>query len=83
MADSVIDPTVVQALNTGFAKEAAGASDTRTRAWDNVGLAIGVAQVVNLGNPTVLTGQGIRMLNGTPTTAPLQAPLPQGTTSNP
>lgn len=71
---SVIDDTVIQALNTGMAKEAAGASDSRTRAWDNAALAIGVAQVVNLGNPTVLTGQGIRMLNGTPTMAPGNAP---------
>lgn len=64
--ESVVDPVVAQALNTGFAKEAAGASDSRTRAWDELAKAISVAQVVNLGNPTVLTGQGIRMLNGTP-----------------
>lgn len=78
--ESVVDPVVAQALNTGFAKEAAGASDSRTRGWDNVAMAIATTQVVNLGNPTVLTGQGIRMLNGTPTTAPLQAPDPQKTT---
>lgn len=71
---SVIDDVVAQALNTGLAKEAAGASDTRTRAWDNLGLAIATSEVVNLGNPTVLTGQGIRMLNGTPTMAPGNAP---------
>lgn len=64
--DSVIDPVVAQALNTGFAKEAAAASDSRTRGWDELAKAVSVAQVVNLGNPTVLTGQGIRMLNGTP-----------------
>lgn len=63
---SVIDDVVSQAINTGLAKEAAGASDTRTRAWDNIGIAITTSQVTNLGNPTVLTGQGIRMLNGTP-----------------
>mgnify|MGYP000932529270 CR=1 FL=1 len=74
---SILDDAVCQALNTGFAKEAAGAADSRTRGWDNVSMAIATAQVVNLGNPTVLTGQGIRMLNGTPTTAPLQAPEPQ------
>ena len=77
MAESIIDTVVAQALNTGFAKEAAGAADSRTRAWDNFALAITAAEVVNLGNPTVLTGQGIRMLNGTPTTAPLQAPETQ------
>jgi hypothetical protein len=63
---SIIDDTVAQALNTGFAKEAAGASDSRTRSWDELAKAIAVAQVVNLGNPTTLVGQGIRMLNGTP-----------------
>jgi len=63
---SVIDDVVTQALNTGFAKEAAGASDSRTRAWDNLAMAIGTAQVVNVGSPTVMTGQGIRMLSGTP-----------------
>jgi hypothetical protein len=76
---SVLDDAVVQSLNTGFAKEAAGASDSRTRSWDNIAAAIGVAQVVNLGNPTVLTGQGIRMLNGTPTMAPGNAVNANGT----
>lgn len=73
-AESVIDPVVSQGLNTGFAKEAAGAADSRTRGWDNLAMAITAAQIVNLGNPTVLTGQGIRMLNGTPTMAPGNAP---------
>lgn len=71
---SVIDDVVAQALNTGLAKEAAGASDSRTRAWDELAQAIATASIVNLGNPTVLTGQGIRMLNGTPTMAPGNAP---------
>ena len=78
MADSVIDPVVSQALNTTFANEAAAAAGTRTRAWDNLGMAIAAAQVVNLGNPTVLAGQGIRMLNGTPTMAPGNAPNANG-----
>lgn len=63
---TVIDDVVSQALNTGLAKEAAGASDTRTRAWDNLGMAITTNQIGYLNNPTVLAGQGIRMLNGTP-----------------
>lgn len=71
---SCIDSAVCQALNTGFAKEAAGASDSRTRAWDNFAMAVTSSQVTNLGAPTVLTGQGIRMLNGTPTMAPGNAP---------
>lgn len=63
---SIVDDVVAQAINSGMGKEAAAAADSRTRAWDNLSLAISAAQVVNLGNPTVLTGQGIRMLNGTP-----------------
>lgn len=63
---SVIDDVVAQSINTGLAKEAAGASDSRTRAWDNVALAIATSQIVYLGSPSVMTGQGIRMLNGTP-----------------
>ncbi len=75
---SVIDETVVQALNVGFAKEAAGASDSRTRQWDNIATAIGVAQVGALSHPTVLAGQGIRMLNGTP--GQFANAVPAGTT---
>jgi hypothetical protein len=71
---SVVDDVVAQAINSGLGKEAAAASDVRTRAWDNLSMAITAAQVVNLGNPTVLAGQGIRMLNGTPTMAPGNAP---------
>lgn len=77
---SVIDDVVSQALNTGLAKEAAGASDTRTRSWDNLGLAITTNQIGYLNNPTVLAGQGIRMLNGTPTMAPGNAPNANGGT---
>lgn len=63
---TVIDETVVQALNTGFAKEAAGSSDSRTRAWDEIAKAVAVQQTVYISSPSVMTGQGIRMLNGTP-----------------
>lgn len=67
---SIIDDVVAQSINTGLAKEAAGASDSRTRAWDNLGMAIAAAQTVNVGSPTVLAAQGIRMLNGTPGAVP-------------
>ena len=63
---SCLDDAVVQALNTGMAKEAAAASDSRTRSWDVIAQSVGVSQVVNLGSPTVMTAQGVRMLNGTP-----------------
>jgi hypothetical protein len=66
MAESILDPTVVQSLNTGFAKEAAGAADSRTRAWDEIAKAVAVQQTVYIASPSVMTGQGIRMLNGTP-----------------
>lgn len=71
---SVIDDTVAQALNTGFAKEAAGASDSRTRGWDNIAMAVATAQTNYVSAPSVLAAQGIRMLNGTPTMAPGNAP---------
>jgi hypothetical protein len=71
---SIVDEHVQSVIQGGVGKEAAAASDSRTRAWDNLSLAISAAQVVSLGNPTVLTGQGIRMLNGTPTMAPGNAP---------
>lgn len=74
MAESIIDTVVAQTINSGLAREAAAGGETRTRAWDALGMAIAAAQVVNLGNPTVLTGQGIRMLNGTPTQVPGNAP---------
>lgn len=63
---SVIDETVSQALNVGFAKEAAGASDSRTRGWDNIAMAVATAQTNYVSAPSVLAAQGIRMLNGTP-----------------
>jgi hypothetical protein len=71
---SVIDETVAAVIHAGLAKEASGASDSRTRSWDELSKAILATQVVNLGSPTVLAGQGIRMLNGTPTMAPGNAP---------
>jgi len=63
---SVLDDAVVQSLNTGFAKEAAGASDSRTRGWDNIAMAVATAQTNYVSAPSVIAAQGIRMLNGTP-----------------
>lgn len=63
---TTVDEVVVQALNTGMAKEAAGASDSRTRGWDNLAMAIATAQTGYVNAPSVMAGQGIRMLNGTP-----------------
>jgi len=63
---SVIDDVVAQALNTGLAKEAAAAADSRTRGWDNIAMAVATAQTNYISSPSVLAGQGIRMLAGTP-----------------
>lgn len=71
---SVLDDGVLQALNTGMAKEAQGAADSRTRAWDNVTLAVGTAQTNYVSAPSIIAAQGMRMLNGTPTMAPGNAP---------
>lgn len=74
---SIIDDVVSQALNTGFAKEAAAASDTRVRRWDQLGADTATMWANYLTTPTVMNAQAMRFLNGTPTTAPLQAPEPQ------
>lgn len=66
MAESVLDQGVLQALNSGYAKEAAGASDSRTRGWDNIAMATATAQTNYVSAPSVTAAQGIRMLNGTP-----------------
>jgi len=71
---SVIDDVVAQALNSGFAKEAGAASDSRVRAWDQLALGASAMWQLSLASPTVLAAQGIRMLNGTPTMAPGNAP---------
>lgn len=63
---TVLDDGVLQALNTGMAKEAQAASDSRTRAWDNVTLAVGTAQTNYVSAPSVIAAQGMRMLSGTP-----------------
>ena len=67
---TVLDDGVLQALNTGMAKEAQGAADTRTRAWDNLGLAVATANTNYVSAPSVMAAQGIRMLNGTPGAVP-------------
>jgi hypothetical protein len=67
---SILDPSVQAALVGGAAKEALAASDSRSRAWDNISEAIAVSQVVYVNSPSVMAGQGIRMLNGTPGPAP-------------
>jgi hypothetical protein len=71
---SVLDESTQQAM----VNEANAITASRTRAWDAIEQAIVTSQVNFLNVPTVLVGQGARMLNGTPTTAPLQAPNPQG-----
>lgn len=63
---SSLDDTVIQALNAGMAKEAVAANDSRTRAWDSIAQSIAVAQTNYVTAPSVLAGQGIRMLSGTP-----------------
>jgi len=63
---SVLDDAVVQSLNVGFAKEAAGSADSRTRGWDQLAMAVATANVNYISAPSVMAAQGIRMLNGTP-----------------
>lgn len=70
MAESIIDGTVSQMLNTGAAEAAIAASNSRTRAWDNLDRSVQAMWDVNLTSPSVLAAQGIRMLNGTPGAVP-------------
>lgn len=65
-AESVLDATTQQ----GLVNEANAITASRTRAWDAIEQAIVTSQVNFLNVPTVLVGQGARMLNGTPTQAP-------------
>lgn len=67
---SIIDDVVAQSLNTGFAKEATAASDSRVRRWDQLAADTATMWANYLTTPTVMVGQGVRMLNGTPTMAP-------------
>lgn len=71
---TVIDDVVAQAMNTKMAEEAMAASNSRTRAWDNITMAVGTAQTNYVSAPSVIAAQGIRMLNGTPTMPPGNAP---------
>lgn len=63
---TVLDDGVLQALNTGMAKEAQAAADSRTRSHDALMLSLTTANANYVSAPSVLAGQGIRMLNGTP-----------------
>ena len=74
---SVLDEAVIQALNTGMAKEAAAGSDSRSRAWDGVFIALGVASANYTTSPSIIAAQATRYYSGTPTTSPLQAPNTQ------
>ena len=67
---TVLDDGVLQALNTGMAKEASAAADIRTRAWDTLSLAVATAQTNYVSAPSVMAAQGVRMLNGTPGAVP-------------
>lgn len=71
---SVVDDAVVAALHSETAKQVQAASDSRVRAWDQLALGIAASANVYLNSPSVFAGQGVRMLNGTPTMAPGNAP---------
>jgi hypothetical protein len=73
--ESILDHATLQILVT----EANAIVASRTRGWDELSKGVLTSQLNFLNVPTVLVGQGARMLNGTPTTAPLQAPERQGT----
>ena len=77
MAATLVDEGVQSTIITGLSQEAVAASSSRTRRWDQLSEDSASMWAVYMTSPNVMTGQGIRMLAGTPTTSPLQAPLPQ------
>jgi len=73
MADSLA-ANVQESVMQTMAMEASAAGGTRTRRWDQLAADTASMWAGYLTTPTVLAGQGIRMLNGTPTMAPGNAP---------
>lgn len=76
---TLVDDGVQSSIITGLSQEAIAASTSRTRRWDQLSQDSASMWAVALTSPTVFAAQGIRMLNGTPTAPPLQAPERQGT----
>ncbi len=71
---SLVDEGVQSSIITGLSQEAVAASSSRTRRWDQLSEDSASMWAVALTSPTVFASQGIRMLNGTPTMAPGNAP---------
>lgn len=63
---SVLDDAVIQSINSGLAVNAAGASESRGRGYDMAQQALATALANYVSAPSVMAGQGIRMLSGTP-----------------
>lgn len=74
MAASLVDDGVQSSIITGLSQEAVAASSSRTRRWDQLSQDTASMWAVALTSPTIMAAQGIRMLNGTPTMAPGNAP---------
>lgn len=74
---SLVDDVVQSTIVSGLSSEAAGSSTSRVRRWDQLAADSASMWAVALTSPTVFAAQGIRMLNGTPSTPPLQAPEAQ------
>jgi hypothetical protein len=76
---SLVDEGVQSSIITGLSQESVGASSSRLRRWDHLTQDAASLWSVAMTSPTIFASQGIRMLNGTPGTPPLQAPERQGT----
>ena len=76
---TAVDEAVQSTIMTGLSGEATGAAQSRVRRWDQLAADSASLWTVALTSPTIFAAQGIRMLNGTPTIAPLQAPEAQKT----
>lgn len=72
--ETSVDPVLQSTIVSGMSGEAAGASASRVRGWDLTVMSVASMWQIYFTSPSVMTGQGIRMLNGTPTGAPGVAP---------
>lgn len=71
---TIVDDTVAQAINSSMAANAQAAGESRSRSFDMTQQAVAVALANYVSSPSIIAAQGMRMLNGTPTMAPGNAP---------
>ncbi len=71
---SIVDDAVQAAITSGIMQSASAANSRRVDRMDQLSADTATTGNTYLFSPSVIAGQGIRMLNGTPTMAPGNAP---------